>query len=258
LINNRQGNRRRGRGGGGSGNAPRQNTGNNSRIDNRARGNAHQLHEKYKVLARDAQMGGDRVMMEYYYQFADHYFRILNENKARWEQHNQRRDYAGDGDDAGEFDEAGAEANEAESEAEPRRERNDRYERNDRNERNGQRGRYERNERGPQRYDSRRDSYDEQAGDDRQAEATEAGDARFAGQQPAPLPLDYPVAAQDTAPRRRGRPARAQTDTNDEPAQPDFLSHSAQAAAQIADSEAASPPRRRGRPPKAQIEAAAE
>ena len=56
-----------------------QDTGN--RIDNRARGNAAQLLEKYKTLARDAQMQGDRVNTEYYLQFADHYFRVLAESR---------------------------------------------------------------------------------------------------------------------------------------------------------------------------------
>ncbi len=86
LINNRQNGRRgRGRGNGmrpmnggaGGGNQDRGN-----RIDNRARGNANQLHEKYKTLARDAQMQGDRVMTEYYLQFADHYFRVLGARRA--------------------------------------------------------------------------------------------------------------------------------------------------------------------------------
>lgn len=90
MINNRQNGRRRGRGG-----APRQNGGNGqsgNRIDNRARGNAAQLHEKYKTLARDAQTQGDRVMTEYYLQFADHYFRVLSENRPRFEEQQQRRD----------------------------------------------------------------------------------------------------------------------------------------------------------------------
>jgi hypothetical protein len=89
LINNRQAGRRRGRGGqqqrsSGGGNPGRQDTGN--RIDNRARGNAAQLLEKYKTLARDAQMQGDRVNVEYYLQFADHYFRVLAETRARFEE----------------------------------------------------------------------------------------------------------------------------------------------------------------------------
>jgi hypothetical protein len=78
LINNRQGGRRRGRGG-----QRGQNLGGN-RQDNRQRGNAAQLLEKYKNMARDAQLAGDRVQSEYYLQFADHYFRVLGENRSRF------------------------------------------------------------------------------------------------------------------------------------------------------------------------------
>jgi len=96
LINNRQqSGRRRGRGGqrqnnnsgGGNGRGPES----GNRIDNRARGNAAQLLEKYKTLARDAQQSGDRVLTEYYLQFADHYFRVLSETRARYEENNQSR-----------------------------------------------------------------------------------------------------------------------------------------------------------------------
>ena len=86
MINNRQAGRRRGRGG--QQQRP-QGTGrvdNGNRIDNRARGNAAQLLEKYKTLARDAQMQGDRVNVEYYLQFADHYFRVLAETRSRLEE----------------------------------------------------------------------------------------------------------------------------------------------------------------------------
>lgn len=108
MINNRQAGRRRGR------NNPRPNGGGNrgnggdsgNRIDNRARGNAAQLLEKYRNMARDAQLAGDRVNMEYYLQFADHYFRVLADNRARQEEnqnhgHNQQRfrSYEEDGQD---------------------------------------------------------------------------------------------------------------------------------------------------------------
>lgn len=63
-----------------------------NRQDNRSRGNAAQLLEKYKSLARDAQMQGDRVQTEYYLQFADHYFRVLSEHRSRYEEQRQRRD----------------------------------------------------------------------------------------------------------------------------------------------------------------------
>ncbi len=106
MINNRQTGRRRGRGGQRSqgGNPGRPDNGN--RIDNRARGNAAQLLEKYKSLARDAQMQGDRVNTEYYLQFADHYFRVLNESRSRFEDQQQRRGPQDgfDGDDDDDFD----------------------------------------------------------------------------------------------------------------------------------------------------------
>lgn len=137
LMNNRQqSGRRRGRGGqrpqGGQGRLDQGN-----RIDNRARGNASQLLEKYKTLARDAQLQGDRVMTEYYLQFADHYFRVLSENRARFEENQpqqQRRpgndfqDYDDDGDTLAA--EAGSEADDGEQQPrgdrqreEPRRDR---------------------------------------------------------------------------------------------------------------------------------------
>ena len=105
MINNRQqSGRRRGRGGqqrpqNGQGRSDQ-----GSRIDNRARGNAAQLLEKYKTLARDAQTQGDRVMTEYYHQFADHYFRVVSETKARFEDSQPRRPRDDDFDDDGSDD----------------------------------------------------------------------------------------------------------------------------------------------------------
>ena len=46
--------------------------------DVRIRGNAYQVHEKYVALARDASVAGDRVLVESYYQHAEHYYRIIN------------------------------------------------------------------------------------------------------------------------------------------------------------------------------------
>ena len=104
MNNNRNNNRRRGRGN--NRNQGGANSGN--RIDSRARGNAPQLLDKYKKLAQDAQHNGDRVQAEYYLQFADHYFRVLADNRARQEEQQQRYrrnddDYSEDGD---EFDSA--------------------------------------------------------------------------------------------------------------------------------------------------------
>ncbi len=73
-----------------------------NRQDNRQRGNAAQLHEKYKSMARDAQQSGDRVQTEYYLQFADHYFRMLGDARPRFDEQKRARDdddQDDDGDD---------------------------------------------------------------------------------------------------------------------------------------------------------------
>jgi len=105
--NNRGNNRRRGRGnrqGGGNGGQQL------NRIDSRARGNAPQLLEKYRKLAQDAHLNGDRVQAEYYLQFADHYFRVIADQRLRQEEARGGRprderwqDEGGEGDDGGDF-----------------------------------------------------------------------------------------------------------------------------------------------------------
>jgi hypothetical protein len=126
LINNRQGGRRRGRGGQGGGRNLGGQPGN--RQDNRQRGNAAQLLEKYKSMARDAQLSGDRVQTEYYLQFADHYFRVLSENRARFDEQRPRREHELDDDEG---DEELAEAGE-ETMTEERAERPERQDRGER------------------------------------------------------------------------------------------------------------------------------
>ena len=79
-------NRRRGRG---NNNRPQGGGGSReqlNRIDSRARGNAPQMLEKYKKLASDAHLNGDRVQAEYYLQFADHYFRVIADQRLRQEE----------------------------------------------------------------------------------------------------------------------------------------------------------------------------
>ena len=100
IRNNNQNGRRRGRGvrppqagGGPSGNY---NNGGGNRIDVRQRGNATQLLEKYKAMARDATQNGDRVQAEFYMQYADHYYRVLNEFRARDPQSAPRQNYDDD------------------------------------------------------------------------------------------------------------------------------------------------------------------
>jgi len=130
LINNRQGGRRRGRGGQGGGGGRNLGGQPGNRQDNRQRGNAAQLLEKYKSMARDSQLAGDRVQTEYYLQYADHYFRVLGESRSRFEDQAPRRQRDDESDD----DQGDDEMIEAEAEApnDDREERNERFNRGDR------------------------------------------------------------------------------------------------------------------------------
>jgi len=149
LINNRQNGRRRGRGSGPR--SPNNSPNPGNRQDNRSRGNAAQLHEKYKALARDTQLAGDRVQTEYYLQFADHYFRVLNESRARFEEQRPRRDdFMSDDDEDQDQDEA-VNASDNDDSGEEREEREVRRERQPRFEREPRVEREQRNADGPQR-----------------------------------------------------------------------------------------------------------
>ena len=90
MNNNRNANnnRRRGRG---AGNNRQQGGQQLNRIDSRARGNAPQMLEKYRKLAHDAHLNGDRVTEEYNLQFADHYFRVIADQRARQDEQRQPR-----------------------------------------------------------------------------------------------------------------------------------------------------------------------
>jgi hypothetical protein len=164
LINNRQNGRRRGRGGQRPQNLGGQTGGN--RQDNRQRGNAAQLLEKYKALARDSQLAGDRVQTEYYLQYADHYFRVLGESRARFDE--QRRQRGDDSDDYENDDEMEADDSSDRSEQDDdrpqRRERNDRPQGNDRPERTERAARPERPRR-PARDDQRPQARDNEEPD---------------------------------------------------------------------------------------------
>jgi hypothetical protein len=50
--------------------------------NNRHGGNAFKLVEKYKNLANDALASGDRILAENYFQHADHFVRLLPEQKT--------------------------------------------------------------------------------------------------------------------------------------------------------------------------------
>ena len=48
-------------------------------FNNRTRGNVSQQYNKYLKLAIVASRSGDRIQSEYYYEFTDHYYRIMVE-----------------------------------------------------------------------------------------------------------------------------------------------------------------------------------
>jgi hypothetical protein len=223
-MNNRQANngRRRGRGGQQrQGGTPNQ--GNGNRIDNRARGNAAQLLEKYKSLARDAQMQGDRVNAEYYLQFADHYFRVLSETRSRFEEQNpnqpqQRRpsnDIDGDDED---FDFEAEPSRDEPRRDEPREERQQRDVRPDREPRQDREPRPDREPREAREREPRQDR--DQGGRDRDnrgyanGNRNGNGNGYANGHRPAAegfaTEAAEPRADQDEerGARRRGRPRR--------------------------------------------------
>ncbi len=55
---------------------------NNSNFSNgkgRNKGNVSQQYNKYLKLAKEAFTSGDRILSEYYYQYTDHYYRMMVE-----------------------------------------------------------------------------------------------------------------------------------------------------------------------------------
>ncbi|MGC4252827.1 MAG: DUF4167 domain-containing protein [Sphingobium sp.] len=250
MINNRQaGRRNRGRNNGRPNNNSRGGGDNGNRIDNRARGNAAQLLEKYKNMARDAQMAGDRVNAEYYLQFADHYFRVLADNRARQEEQQQRfrrydENFDGEGDE-GDTDEEG-EGPRAEQQPYDRAESFQPRRRDDRRDDREGRERRERN-------------FRERPA---QAETVERPNAAQAVAEEAPVavpaPAAEPQAEEAPAPRRRGRPrkvdvaraAEEKAEGLDVAALPPSIARADN------DSETPVAPRKRGRPPRAATQAA--
>lgn len=177
LNNNRGNNRRRGRG---NNNRPQNGGQQLNRIDSRARGNAPQLLEKYRKLAQDAHMNGDRVQAEYYLQFADHYFRVIADTRTRQEEQRARQN-GGERwqdqdveDDGGDFSVEGdfPAFDRPVSTRREREDRDDRPERGDRNDRN------DRNEGRREREDRPRDDRprDDRQRDDRPREDRQRDD----------------------------------------------------------------------------------
>ncbi len=60
--------------------------------DVRIRGTASQVYEKYCALAQDALSSGDKIVAENYFQHAEHYLRVVNEQNAAYEEYRSNRD----------------------------------------------------------------------------------------------------------------------------------------------------------------------
>lgn len=215
MINNRQNGRRRGRGGQRPQGNPGRPDGGGNRIDSRARGNAQQLHEKYKNLARDSQMAGDRVTTEYYLQFADHYFRVLSESRARFEDQRRQRE---DGDEEYEGEEGEFEARENA----PRRDDRNSNNNNDRN--NYRRDEERRPRQSEQSAETEGFEQQDAAGGEvraeesqrrtrrpRRPEVAEQPETVEADRLPPAIAIDNDPGEELPAPRRRGRRPRTET-----------------------------------------------
>lgn len=184
---NQNNNRRRGRG-----NRNQSSGGGNqgNRIDSRARGNAPQLLDKYKKLAEDAHRNGDRVQAEYYLQFADHYFRVIADNRTRLDE--QR----------------GAERGDQRFGRRDEREQDD-FDTNDESE-SDDRPRFENNE--PERRDRAPRERDERPARRERVRRPEPDNAVEASEGPAYEPDDNPFVREAREPREerpKRRPTRA-------------------------------------------------
>ncbi|MDP3677269.1 MAG: DUF4167 domain-containing protein [Novosphingobium sp.] len=256
--NRNNNNRRRGRG---NNNRPQGGGQQLNRIDSRARGNAPQMLEKYRKLASDAHLNGDRVQAEYYLQFADHYFRVIADTRVRQEeQRGGRRDEnSGEGGnyDQGDDGEFGNEGDmpgfdqpmnyRREEPREPREPRENRESREPRQD-DGNRESRSYEQRGPQRP--------------RQPEAQPVAEAAPEGEGDSQPPAANPFTRNTRGLRpRRDRDERPAADRSSEAAEPFGLDPSilppaiaeSRAAVIASEGDEAPAPRRRGRPRKTPI-----
>ena len=58
----------------------------------RNKGNVSQQYNKYLKLAKEAFRSGDRIQSEYYYQFMDHYYRLMVELGISIDENNQNNE----------------------------------------------------------------------------------------------------------------------------------------------------------------------
>ena len=65
---------------------------NNFVSKSRNKGNITQQYNKYLKLAKDTFSSGDRIQAEYYYQFTDHYYRLMMELGINLEEQDSSQD----------------------------------------------------------------------------------------------------------------------------------------------------------------------
>ena len=65
---------------------------NNFSSKSRSKGNITQQYNKYLKLAKDTFSSGDRIQAEYYYQFTDHYYRLMVELSINLEDQDSSQD----------------------------------------------------------------------------------------------------------------------------------------------------------------------
>ena len=256
LNNNRGNNRRRGRGNG----RPQGGGQPVNRIDSRARGNAPQLLEKYRKLAHDAHLNGDRVTAEYFLQFADHYFRVIADTRVRQDEQRVRRDdrwqdQPEESDDSGEFN-VESDFPAFEQPVYTRREREDREEPRDREPRPERPVR----QRAPRDSERPAEFREEPAGEAEAPAETAGEEARSIYEPPANPFVRENRGTRGLRPRREDRrPRRIGEDEGEgeaaapvglESILPPALGQRDEPVAAEGEGEAAPAPKRRGRKPK--------
>lgn len=151
--------------------------------EGKVRGTPQQIIDKYLTLARDAQLGNDRVAAENFLQHSEHYARLLGEAQREIEaQRQQSGGGGGGGDQRGEREE---------------QRREDREERRD--------------ERRGERRDERREEWRERKREPETAEVIETETEEAAGLVETPEmrgrePEGAPAEAREPRPRRGRRP----------------------------------------------------
>lgn len=156
--------------------------------EGKVRGTPQQIIEKYLALARDAQLSGDRVAEQAFFQHAEHYTRMLGEAQKEMAERQQFHQPRQDGEDSREVQPNGNGGNQPREHYQGNRDENRRDDnRRDENRRDDNR-----------RDDNRRDDprRDDNRRDDRRDDTRREPYARDQAQpRPQPVTASEPVAA---------------------------------------------------------------